>query len=151
MVNCWRGISTNQTVSRVVREALLAAHRAVSTQGAQAAGETGKELARRLQAAERQLANALGALASATLADGSETTFPYYGVAVLWDGRIRYVEADAADMTPLTGRRPASGGRSGGSGAGAAGRQAGLQLLAENPGHPSLRGSRERVTVSATR
>ena len=43
--------------------------------------------------------------ARATLADGSETTFPYYGVAVLWDGRTRYVEADAADTTPLVGMR----------------------------------------------
>ena len=43
--------------------------------------------------------------ARATLADGSETTFPYYGVAVLWDGRPRYVEADAADTTPLVGMR----------------------------------------------
>ncbi len=43
--------------------------------------------------------------ARATLADGSETTFPYYRVAVLWDGRTRYVEADAADTTPLVGMR----------------------------------------------
>ena len=43
--------------------------------------------------------------ARATLADGSETIFPYYGVAVLWDGRTRYVEADAADTTPLVGMR----------------------------------------------
>ena len=43
--------------------------------------------------------------ARATLADGSETTFPYYGVAVLWDGQTRYVEADAADTTPLVGMR----------------------------------------------
>ena len=43
--------------------------------------------------------------ARATLADGSETTFPYYCVAVLWDGRTRYVEADAADTTPLVGMR----------------------------------------------
>ncbi len=42
-------------------------------------------------------------LARATLADGSETVFPYYGVSVLWDGRIRYVEAGAADTTPLIG------------------------------------------------
>ena len=45
--------------------------------------------------------------ARATLADGSETTSPYYGVAVLWDGRTRYVEADAADPTPLVGMRGA--------------------------------------------
>ena len=47
--------------------------------------------------------------ARATLADGSETTFPYYGVAVLWDGRTRYVEADAADTTPLVGMRLLNG------------------------------------------
>ena len=41
----------------------------------------------------------------ATLADGSEVTFPYYGVAVLWDGQSRYIEADAADTTPLVGMR----------------------------------------------
>ena len=43
--------------------------------------------------------------ARAMLADGSETTFPYYGVAVLWDSQTRYVEADAADTTPLVGMR----------------------------------------------
>ena len=43
--------------------------------------------------------------ARATLVDGSETAFPYYGVAVLWDARTRYVEADAADTTPLVGMR----------------------------------------------
>ena len=52
-----------QTLSRVVREALLAAHRAESTADAEAAGETGDELARRVEAAEAQLADALGALA----------------------------------------------------------------------------------------
>ena len=41
----------------------------------------------------------------ATLADGSEVTLPAYGIAVLWDGRERYVEADAADATPLVGMR----------------------------------------------
>lgn len=41
----------------------------------------------------------------ATLADGSEITFPSYGVAVLWAGQPRYVEADAADTTPLIGMR----------------------------------------------
>ena len=44
----------------------------------------------------------------ATLGDGSETTFPYYGVAALWDGRTRYVEADA-DTTPLVGMRLLNG------------------------------------------
>lgn len=41
----------------------------------------------------------------ATLADGSEVAFPSYGVAVLWDGQTIYVEADAADTTPLIGMR----------------------------------------------
>lgn len=41
----------------------------------------------------------------ATLADGSEVTFSSFGIAVLWDGRTRYVEADAADTTPLVGMR----------------------------------------------
>ena len=41
----------------------------------------------------------------ATLADGNEVTFPYYGVAVLWDGQRMYIEADAADTTPLIGMR----------------------------------------------
>ena len=34
----------------------------------------------------------------------TSTTRPYSGVAVLWDGRTRYVEADAADMTPRRAR-----------------------------------------------
>ena len=41
----------------------------------------------------------------AILADGSETTFDVYDVAVLWDGQPRYVETDAADATPLVGMR----------------------------------------------
>lgn len=41
----------------------------------------------------------------ATLADGSEITFPSYGVTVLWDGQPVYMEADAADTTPLVGMR----------------------------------------------
>ncbi len=41
----------------------------------------------------------------ATVADGSEITFPSYGVTVLWDGQPIYVEADAADTTPLVGMR----------------------------------------------
>ena len=40
-----------------------------------------------------------------TLADGSEVTFPYYSVAVLWDGQPRHIEADAANATPLVGMR----------------------------------------------
>ncbi len=39
----------------------------------------------------------------ATLADGSEITYDVYGVSVLWDGQPRYIEADAADTTPLVG------------------------------------------------
>ncbi len=41
----------------------------------------------------------------ATLADGSEVTFDVYDVAVIWDGQPRYIEADAADATPLVGMR----------------------------------------------
>ena len=41
----------------------------------------------------------------ATLADGSEVTFPSYDVAVLWEGQPRYVLADAADTMPLVGMR----------------------------------------------
>ena len=44
-------------------------------------------------------------ISRATLADGSEVTFDVYDVAVLWDGRPRYVLADAADTTPLVGMR----------------------------------------------
>ena len=39
----------------------------------------------------------------ATLADGSEITFDVYAVTVLWDGQPRYIEADAAETTPLVG------------------------------------------------
>ncbi len=41
----------------------------------------------------------------ATLADGSEVMLPSYGVAVLWDGQPRFVEADAANATPRVGMR----------------------------------------------
>jgi len=47
----------------------------------------------------------LRGISRATLADGSEVTFPQYGVTVLWDGQPRYIEADAADTTPLVGMR----------------------------------------------
>ena len=47
----------------------------------------------------------LRGMGRATLADGSEVTFPSYGVAVLWRGQPRYIEADAADITPLVGMR----------------------------------------------
>ena len=39
----------------------------------------------------------------ATLADGSEVSFDTYRVTVLWEGRPRYVLADAADTIPLVG------------------------------------------------
>ncbi|WP_420434726.1 clan AA aspartic protease [Candidatus Poriferisocius sp.] len=52
-----------------------------------------------------ELALVFEGTARATLADGGETTFPYYSVAVLWDGQARHVEADAADTTPLIGMR----------------------------------------------
>ena len=42
-------------------------------------------------------------IGQATLADGSEATFNVYSVTVLWDGQPRYIEADAADTTPLVG------------------------------------------------
>ena len=41
----------------------------------------------------------------ATLADGSEVPFDVYDVIVLWDGQPVYIEADAADTTPLVGMR----------------------------------------------
>lgn len=41
----------------------------------------------------------------ASLADGSQVTFPYYSVALLWEGQSRHIEADAADTTPLVGMR----------------------------------------------
>ncbi len=41
----------------------------------------------------------------ATLADGSEVLFDVYGVTVLWDDQPMYIEADAADTTPLIGMR----------------------------------------------
>ena len=40
-----------------------------------------------------------------TLADGSTITFPPCSVAVLSDGQARFLEADAADATPLVGVR----------------------------------------------
>ncbi len=47
----------------------------------------------------------LEGIGRATLADGSEVSFPSYDVAVLWEGQPRYVLADAADTTPLVGMR----------------------------------------------
>ncbi len=39
----------------------------------------------------------------ATLGDGSEVTFPFYDVPVLWDGGLRYGLVEAAETTPLLG------------------------------------------------
>ena len=39
----------------------------------------------------------------ATLGDGSEVMFPFYDVAVLWDGSLRYGLVEAAETTPLLG------------------------------------------------
>ncbi len=39
----------------------------------------------------------------ATLGDGSAIVFPYYDVAVLWEGQPRFGLADEADTTPLIG------------------------------------------------
>jgi len=44
-------------------------------------------------------------LGNATLGDGSEVSFPFHDVAVLWDGEQRFGFADAADTTPLVGMR----------------------------------------------
>lgn len=40
---------------------------------------------------------------AALLANGNEEGFDIYGVTVLWDGRPRYVDADAVGVTPLAG------------------------------------------------
>lgn len=50
-----------------------------------------------------ELALTLEGLGRATLGDGSEVTFPFYDVAVRWDGQMRYGLADAAASTPLVG------------------------------------------------
>lgn len=39
----------------------------------------------------------------ATLANGSVETFDIYGVTMLWDGQLRYVDADAQGNDPLVG------------------------------------------------
>ena len=39
----------------------------------------------------------------ATLANGSVETFDIYGVTMLWDSQLRYVDADAVGPTPLAG------------------------------------------------
>ena len=45
----------------------------------------------------------LVSIGRATLADGSEIAYDVYGIAVFWDGQTKYIEADAADTTPLVG------------------------------------------------
>ena len=50
-----------------------------------------------------ELGLTLEGIGRATLGDGSEITFPYYDVAVLWEGHPRYGLADEADITPLVG------------------------------------------------
>ena len=39
----------------------------------------------------------------AVLADGSEAAFDVYGVTMLWDGQLRYVETGAVGVNPLVG------------------------------------------------
>ncbi len=39
----------------------------------------------------------------ASLADGSVVSFDIYSVTVSWDGRLRHIEVDEADTTPLVG------------------------------------------------
>ena len=39
----------------------------------------------------------------AVLADGSEAAFDVYGVTMLWDGQLRYVETGAVGVVPLVG------------------------------------------------
>ena len=41
----------------------------------------------------------------ATLGDGSEVLFDIYGASVIWDGRYREVEINAAETEPLLGMR----------------------------------------------
>ena len=41
----------------------------------------------------------------ANLADGSVAYFDYYGVTVLWDGKMRDVDAGEMDSSPLVGMR----------------------------------------------
>ena len=53
----------------------------------------------------KELGLALEGTSRATLADGSEVPFDVYDVTVLWDGQPVYIEADAADATPLVGMR----------------------------------------------
>lgn len=39
----------------------------------------------------------------AVLADGSEAAFDVYGVTLLWNGQVRYVETGAVGAAPLVG------------------------------------------------
>ena len=39
----------------------------------------------------------------AVLADGSEAAFDVYGVTMLWDGQLRFVETGAVGVNPLVG------------------------------------------------
>jgi clan AA aspartic protease len=39
----------------------------------------------------------------ATLGDGSETVFDVYNAEILWNGRLREIEIDAAETEPLLG------------------------------------------------
>ncbi len=41
----------------------------------------------------------------AILADGSEATFDVYGVTMLWDGQLRFIEIGAIGVDPLVGMR----------------------------------------------
>ena len=41
----------------------------------------------------------------AILADGREAVFDVYGVTVMWDGHVRYVDAYMSDAIPLVGMR----------------------------------------------
>ena len=41
----------------------------------------------------------------AILADGREAVFDVYGVAVLWDGNVRHLDAYISDAAPLVGMR----------------------------------------------
>ena len=61
------------------------------------------------------LASALGLSFVTTnpvlLADGGEATFDVYRATVLWDGRLRDVDAHLSDTTPLVGMRLLDGSR----------------------------------------
>ena len=50
-----------------------------------------------------ELGLTLEGIGRATLGDRSEITFPYYDVAVLWEGHPTHGLADEADTTPLVG------------------------------------------------